>query len=188
MSLVDPITSTCAPSICMMLSKKRRRSLSGWNCAQAAGALCRHRAAAHEHAYRHAHARADLDADARTITLADCRATQPLQRTPFPLHFSYASVRRSAPLRWQVPPSTLPTLAPFMPAASPTLALIALARTGVPTVVPTQVRLSEPSRAAELSNELVPKHDVVRLWWSRMMVSVWLDSASGCRRPKAPSR
>ena len=170
----------------MMLSKKRRRSLSGWNCAQAAGALCRHRAAAHEHAYRHAHARADLDADARTITLADCRATQPLQRTPFPLHFSY--VRRSAPLRWQVPPSTLPTLAPFMPAASPTLALIALARTGVPTVVPTQVRLSEPSRAAELSNELVPKHDVVRLWWSRMMVSVWLDSASGCRRPKAPSR
>ena len=62
---------------------------------------------------------------------------------------AHASLRHSAPLRWQVPPSTLPTLAPFMPAASPTLALIALARTGVPTVVPTQVRLSEPSRGAE---------------------------------------
>jgi hypothetical protein len=62
---------------------------------------------------------------------------------------AHASLRRCASLRWQVPPSSLLTFAPFMQAASPTLALTAVARTGVPTAVPTQVRLSEPSRAAE---------------------------------------
>ena len=67
-----------------------------------------------------------------------------------------------------MPPSTLPTLAPFMPAASPRIAITAVARSSVPTVVPTQVRLSEPT--AQPSNELVLKHDVVGLWWSRMMV------------------